>query len=690
MLEIRDLSIKYRAAGGQITTAVSDVNFRVNAGESLGLVGESGAGKSSIALAVIGLHNKSSTSVTGSIRLNETEILECDESTLQAIRGLQVGTIFQDPSTSLNPLIKIGVQICTVLRSHNASMLRQEAREEAVKLLTMVRLADPGLQLQRYPHELSGGMRQRVMVAIALANRPQLLLADEPSTALDVTVQAQLFDIFANYQREHDLAQLLITHDLDLVMERCDRVAVMYAGRIVEIGDVEQVLSSPQHPYTAALLECRPDISKLGERLPELPGNPASFDSDRIGCSFAARCRLSDIRFGCTSEIPTLSSDYDGQSASACHRSSEMPSAYHAALSIVGRSDSSSVDKELSDVERPEDEPHDGGISVRNVSKAYWVGPFGRRRQLWAVSGVSFDIGIGETFAIVGESGCGKSTIGRIVAGLIPPTSGNVSRPTSSSVESRRLGKSRSERQAQIVFQDPFSSLDPKMSIAEIIAEPLRVNTTESRSSRLTLALSLMDSVGLDASLAERLAKNLSGGQQQRVGIARALALGTPLLVLDEAVSALDVSTQAQILNLLRDLQEQRKTSFLLISHDLGVVSQFADRIAVMYLGKIVEQGAARAVIEDPQHPYTQALISAIPRPRSAARRLEATLQGEVPSPLDVASGCAFRSRCWKAKEVCSNDVPTLVPLMREALSVSTTVACFFPGPELSVEAVDG
>jgi peptide/nickel transport system ATP-binding protein len=672
LLEITGLHISIPTEGGLIE-AVRGVSFALRAGETIGVVGESGSGKTMLALSVLGLL-PGAAQVTGSVRLDGSELLSCTAAQWRGIRGARVAMVFQDPMTALNPMYNVGWQVAEGIRLHHP-VSRPAAWRRAVELLDLVGLPEPGQVARRFPHELSGGMRQRVVIAMAIANEPELLIADEPTTALDVTVQAQILDTLRSIRQETGAAMILISHDLGVVAGVADRVLVMYAGRAVEVGAVDDVFRDPRMPYTAGLLASLPDLGQRRDGLVSIGGTPPSGTGYGPGCAFAPRC---PVAAEICAEQPALTAVGPSHVA-ACHFAAG-PAGGPAAgagfpLALAwgqgGRAEPAGAAPAA-------DGNGDGGdvvVSVRNLTKHFRVrgAQFRSTATLQAVSGVDLDLRAGRCLALVGESGCGKSTLARLLLRLEEPTAGSIK------LDGRELtGLGDSELRAirpqiQMVFQDPYSSLNPRLSVGEIVGEPLTVHKIPDRT---RLIRELLASVGLDPAAGVRFPGEFSGGQRQRIGIARALALEPRTLVLDEPVSALDVSIQASILNLLRDLQRKRNMAYLFIAHDLAVVRQVADDVAVMYLGGIVEEGPADLIYQRPAHPYTTALLSAVPipdPPRERGRQ-RILLQGEVPSPVHPPSGCRFRTRCWKADDRCAQEVPAL-----RSTGGGHRVACHYP-----------
>jgi peptide/nickel transport system ATP-binding protein len=669
LLEISDLAVSIPTESGTIE-AVRGISLAIGRGETLGVVGESGSGKTMLALAIMGLLPRTAL-VSGSVQLEGTELLGSTAAEWHNIRGSRVAMVFQDPMTALNPMYTVGWQVAECVLLHR-KVSRRAAMSRAIELLDAVGLPEPARMASRYPHQLSGGMRQRVVIAIAIANEPELLIADEPTTALDVTVQAQILDLLTSVRQQSSAAMILITHDLGVVAGVADRVLVMYAGRAAEVGVVDDVFATPGMPYTAGLLASLPSLHHRSERLPAIPGTPPTGFGYGPGCAFAPRCplaaepcaaqpALTDIGAGHVAACHFASQEAGGQAATALQQPiAHDPQEGNGAEPHPGADDSTVV------------------LSVKNLSKHFKVRgtTFRSVATVQAVSGVDLELRAGRCLALVGESGCGKSTLARLLMRLEDPTTGTITLNGRdvTTLSDNELRATR--RDMQMVFQDPYSSLNPRLSVGEIVGEPLTVHKIPNRAERVR---ELLLSVGLDPVAGVRFPGEFSGGQRQRIGIARALALDPQALVLDEPVSALDVSIQASVLNMLRDMQRKRNMAYLFIAHDLSVVRQVADDIAVMYLGKIVEQGPADLVYRRPAHPYTTALLSAVPIPDPAAERSRERilLHGEVPSPVNPPSGCRFRTRCWKADSRCADEPPPLHLI--DGDGGKHLVACHYP-----------
>ena len=671
LLEVTDLRVSFPSEDGRVN-AVRGVNLTVGRGEVLALVGESGSGKSVTSTAVMGLLDESAQ-ISGSVRLHGTELLGRDDDYMSKIRGTQLSMVFQDPLSALTPVYTVGAQIVEALQIHNPKMDRRRAWDRAVELLELVGIPNPEVRARAYPHEFSGGMRQRAVIAIAIANDPNLIIADEPTTALDVTIQAQILDVLRTAQKETGAGVIMITHDLGVVAGMADRVAVMYAGRIVEAGDVDDIFYRSRMPYTIGLLGSLPRLdAKKDSALATLEGNPPSLLDLPAGCPFAPRCPMAveECLAGEPDLLPVRDADDTanavagppaaGAQYSACRRMKEIERENLDYTDIFPVPTLKTPDSlTLPHSERTE------VVRATDLVKEFPLmkGAVFKRRvgTVHAVDGISFDVREGETLAIVGESGCGKTTTLMEVLGLQAPQRGRIVVLGKDTASMGRADRRAVRRDLQIVFQDPMASLDPRQPIFDIIAEPLRANGWR-RADIAPRVDELMELVGLEPSHANRYPRNFSGGQRQRIGIARALALEPKLLVLDEPVSALDVSIQAGVINLLDELRATLGLSYLFVAHDLSVVRHIADRVAVMYLGKIVEVGDVDAIFDAPAHPYTQALLSAIPIPDPAKERGRSRiiLEGDLPSPANPPSGCRFRTRCQVFKNVLTEDQRSL------------------------------
>ncbi|HEX5421184.1 MAG TPA: dipeptide ABC transporter ATP-binding protein [Gammaproteobacteria bacterium] len=646
VLSVRDLHVTFSSEAGPVR-AVRGVSYDLAPGRTLGIVGESGSGKSVSALAVMGLLPETA-GIRGSVLLHGRELIGLGDKALSKIRGRNIGMIFQDPLSALTPVLSIGQQLAEGLDVHQ-DLTREQVRERSIELLDLVGIPDPASRLKSYPHEFSGGMRQRVMIAIAIANRPEVIIADEPTTALDVTIQAQVLDTLRAAQRETGAAVVMITHDLGVIAGLADDVLVMYAGRPVERGTADDIFYRPTMPYTMGLLAAvpRPDQSKAARLVP-IEGQPPSLVDLPPGCPFAPRCPMVQDR--CLErEPPLITHRAENGHPAACVRAGEIET------QDLTYSDVFPVPPELpsvfAGVPREQREPV---LEVENLKRYFPLtsGGFLRRTvgTVKAVDGVTFDIREGETLALVGESGCGKTTTLLEIMRLKAPAEGHIRLLGRDVAELKGRGEHMEVRKdLQIVFQDPLASLDPRMPVYDVLAEPLQTQSWKKAAINERIA-ELMRLVGLNPDHVDRFPEQFSGGQRQRIAIARALAVQPKLIVLDEPVSSLDVSIQAGIINLLEDIQAKLGVSYLFVAHDLSVVRHIADRIAVMYLGRVIELGDVEQVFSHPSHPYTRALLSAVPIPdpeRERRRQDERTLlSGDLPSAKTEITGCRFRTRC--------------------------------------------
>jgi glutathione transport system ATP-binding protein len=658
LLEVQGLSVTFRTRDGDVR-AVRDLTFGLGRGETLGIVGESGSGKSTVALAVLGLLPRNAA-VTGSVRSEGRELLGLTEQDLTRVRGSVIAYVPQDPLSSLNPAFTVGWQVAETIWTRR-QVSKEAANRRAVELLQAVGIPRAAEQAGRYPHEFSGGMRQRVVIAIAMANDPDVIIADEPTTALDVTIQAQVLEALRAARAQTGASMILITHDLGVVAGMADRVMVMYAGKPVETGPVDEIFFRSRMPYTLGLLGSLPRLdADSSAPLRPIPGAPPSLINLPPGCPFAPRCPVAIER--CVAEEPVLLA-VAPQHSTACHRSGELTAG--APLFAV---EDPYAERATVPAAPPPARAADGQpvIGVTDLVKHYPItsGRLVRHRigETHAVCGVSLELREHETLGLVGESGCGKSTAARSILQLLPATAGSVTFEGEELTTQTRRQLRPLRQHVQVVFQDPYASLDPRMPVGDIVAEPLHVHQRWHHRTGPARVAELFRLVGLNPEHRNRYPHEFSGGQRQRVGIARALALEPKVLVLDEPVSALDVSIQAGVVNLLEDLQDRLGLSYLFIAHDLSVVRHICDRVAVMYLGKIVETGTRSQVYDAPSHPYTQALLSAVPVPDPGVerRRRRILLTGDVPSAAAPPSGCRFRTRCWKAQGICATEEPAL------------------------------
>ncbi len=679
VLSVQSLRTEFRMRTATVV-AVDGVSFDIDEGECVGIVGESGCGKSTTGLSIMRLLPNNGHVTAGTVHLLGRDLATLDERQMRQVRGDEVALIPQDPMTSLNPTMTIGRQIAEGVRLHR-DVTKSQARQRVLEVLGLVEMPRPAERLDQYPHELSGGLRQRVMIAMALACEPKLLIADEPTTALDVTIQAQILDLIDDLRDRLKMAVMLITHDMGVIAGRTDRVVVMYAGRVAEEADTAELFSRMRHPYSEALLASVPRLeSTEGGRLRSIPGLPPDLSKAHTECRFSPRCLYATDE--CRTHEPPL--EDAGSTTAHVHRFACFHPRHHdetaAPVEIAatagtpsGRGEPGAPARSMQDVAVL--------VEVAHLVREFPVlagGVFRRATgTVKAVSGVSFDVREGETFGLVGESGCGKTTVGRLMVALDRPQHGSV-RYRSEDIH-RLHGRvlRRRRRDLQLMFQDPYASLDPRMRVGTIIREPLKVQGVGTPAEQRQRVRFLLGEVGLSPEAAERYPHEFSGGQRQRIGLARALALEPRLIVADEPVSALDVSIQAQILNLMKDLQERHQLTYVMISHDLAVVRYMADTIGVMYLGKLVELGPASRVYGSPAHPYTRGLLDAVPVPEVGhlqRTRGKTAVRGELPSAVDPPSGCRFRTRCPAAQDVCAEVEPPL-----DDFGGGHVAACHFP-----------
>jgi oligopeptide/dipeptide ABC transporter ATP-binding protein len=754
VLDIQNLSTHIKLTSS-VVQAVGNIDLQIEAGETLGIVGESGCGKSMTGLSIMGLLPPGGSIVNGSIKLDGRELVGLKQEDLRRLRGNEVAMIFQDPLTSLDPTKSIGYQVSEPVRLHRGAS-KSEALDRAVEVLGLVGLPRPKERLSDYPHQLSGGLRQRVMIAMALACEPKLLIADEPTTALDVTIQAQILTLLKDLKDRLGMAMLLITHDMGVIAGHADRVNVMYAGRVVETAEAATLFDHMHHPYTQALLASIPQLDQDARKaLHAIPGLPPDLSHPPQGCRFAARCTRASEK--CVAEEPSLAGKTFDHRFSCWH-----PVDGPLTLAIIGvggpdavstglvTADSVSMDQAaagdkvglVADAPLPDAaqeqqqeqewetavgatadgtetpaEPavveevvvvaaglevtEDGRLEVaerkievkaangngaapllelHNLVKEFPItaGAILQRKvaSVKAVSDVSFAVPAGTTFGLVGESGCGKTTIGKLIVALEKPSSGEITLNGEDVSKLHRADLRRKRRDLQLMFQDPQSSLDPRMRVGTIIAEPLAVQHLGSKKAQRDRVFELLSEVGLPRNAVERYPHEFSGGQRQRIGLARALTVNPKLIVADEPVSALDVSIRAQVLNLMKRLQASHGLTYVVISHDLAVVKYMADRIGVMYLGKLVELGSGDDIYERAAHPYTAGLLATIPVPNPTLERAKtgAAIKGELPSPVNPPSGCRFRTRCQFAQERCAAEEPPL-----RSFGPGHLAACHFP-----------
>ncbi|WP_041656126.1 dipeptide ABC transporter ATP-binding protein [Azoarcus sp. KH32C] len=651
LVEVEELRVRI-GAGDLPVRPVDGVGFSIAAGETFALLGESGCGKSMTALALLRLLPDGGRVDGGRVRFGGVELLAQTEAQMRDVRGRRIGMIFQEPSTSLNPVMTVMAQIGEVLDRHRG-LHGAAARLEALRLLESVGIPDAERRLDDYPFQFSGGMKQRVMIAMALAGEPELLIADEPTTALDVTIQAQVLDLLAKLQAERGMGMLLITHDLGVVAKMAHRIGVMYAGELVETASRSDFFRRPLHPYSRKLFAALPTEGQRGHRLSALPGHVPPLDRGFVGCRFADRCPQVFER--CHGEAPAWH-QLEAQEV-RCHLyepGSERDADVPTGASSARFDEAASGSRPVLDVRQLKVHfPVRKGLLKREVA------------SIKAVDGISLQVMPGRTLALVGESGCGKTTAGKAILKLIAPTDGEVLLDGKRLAELSGSALREARREFQMIFQDPFASLNPRMRVGEIIEEGMvALGVERDAQSRTRRVESLLQRVGLRSEMKLRYPHEFSGGQRQRIAIARALAVSPKLIICDEPTSALDVSVQAQILNLMRDLQSELGLAYLFITHNLGVVSWLAHDVAVMYLGRIVERGPVDAVLGAPAHPYTSALLAAVPNierdqpiTASGASRTGGGAE-DLPSPLRPPAGCHFNPRCPRATDICRKQYP--------------------------------
>jgi peptide/nickel transport system ATP-binding protein len=652
ILEITNLSISFFTRLREIP-AVMDFSCTVMAGEAMGLVGESGCGKSTVALAVMRDLGKNGKIVAGSIKFKGRELTTMNEEELRHLRGSEIAMIYQEPMASLNPAMKIGAQLIEVPMIHQG-MERAEAWALARQIVADVRLPDPDRIMNSYPHQLSGGQQQRIVIAMALMSKPALLILDEPTTALDVTVEAGIVDLVKDLGEKYGTSMLFISHNLGLILDVCDRLCVMYSGEAVETGDVAEVFENMRHPYTQALFRSipLPGADKNTHPLVAIPGNFPLPHERPTGCNFGPRCDYYKDGLCNVGEIPMAAVPDTSRHESRCLRFTEID--WNAPLVAPKVFEKTPVGKVV--------------LKLENLKKYYSVssGAFGggTTKVVKANETLSFEAREGETLAIVGESGCGKSTFAKVLMGLETATSGNIML-FDENVQDTPIEKRNTDTvsQVQMVFQNPFDTLNPSMTVGRQIIRALEIfqqgNSDAERNARM---LELLDLVKLPRAFADRMPRQLSGGQKQRVGIARAFAGGAKVVVADEPVSALDVSVQAAVTDLLMEIQRENRTTLLFISHDLSIVRYLSDRVMVMYLGHVVEMGTTDQVFSPPYHPYTEALLSAVPIADTRVERKRIVLEGDIPSAMNPPPGCPFQTRCrWKSQVpggLCDTEMP--------------------------------
>jgi peptide/nickel transport system ATP-binding protein len=637
LLEVDSLSVGYTRRG-RLLDVLREVSFSIRSGQAYGLVGESGCGKSTVAMALMSYLAENAKVTGGRVGFQGEDLLEASHSSLRSVRGNKLAMVYQEVGSSLNPSMRIGPQVAEVYRYHSA-MGRKEAHEAALKMLARVQLSDPEAIAGRYPHQLSGGQQQRVSIAMALATDPALLVMDEPTTGLDATVEAEVLDLVQTLRAELNTAILLISHNLGVVARVCDRVGVLYAGKIIEEGDAQEVLNSPRHPYTLGLVRCVPrsDMRKHSRRLEPIKGSLPAPGAQLHPCLYFDRCPIAQPR--CDAEAPQLLPIGDGHTV-RCHFHERVPDIAAAPETVNTPAPA---------------EPGPTLLEVKDVRKTYKT----RDGELGAVAGVTLDVRKGEVLGIVGESGSGKSSLAKCLVGLVDVSDGEITFDGATVSAGSRSRHREMRRALQMVFQDPDTALNPRRTVKGVLQRSLRRLGGQTAQARNATVLDLAGQVRLEERHLSARPQALSGGLKQRVAIAAAFAGAPELVVCDEPVSALDVSVQAAILNLLADLQARQGVSYVLISHDLGVVRYLSDRIAVMYLGQIVETGPAERVFSPPHHPYTEALASAIPRLETGPTRSRIRLSGAIPSAASPPAGCRFHTRCHRCLgEICRTQEP--------------------------------
>ncbi|MCA9942207.1 MAG: ABC transporter ATP-binding protein [Ardenticatenaceae bacterium] len=659
VLKVEDVAVAYKVRGGEIE-AVQNVSFDIRRGESFGIVGESGCGKSTMAWAIVNFLGSNGYVKRGSIKFQGQELVGKSGEELRQLRGDQIAMVFQDPMQALNPSMTLGNQMKEVLTVHRG-ISEQEAADRCVDMLERVYMPDAANVMKRYPHQISGGQQQRVVIAMALLNNPALLIMDEPTTALDVTVEAAVLDLIAELRRDFDTAIMYITHNLGVVARVCTRVGVMYAGEMVERAEIQQLFKEPQHPYTQGLIRCVPKLGadKAGSVLYPIRGRVPPPNNRPMGCMYSPRCDYAQDR--CHDERPQLRLMENG-TAVRCHFAEEIdPSQWIPTEDIKPAATTVQTNGKEENL-----------IEVQNLKKYYEVQGsslkdvlgLGEPRYVKAVENASFAVKKGKTLGVVGESGCGKSTLIKTLIGLEDSTSGDATFMGFDITGDLETRNEKLIQELQMVFQNPDSTMNPSYTVGQQIGRPMERFGTVPKDQIRREVIKLLEAMRLGENYYDRLPRQLSGGEKQRVGIARALASRPDLVLCDEPVSALDVSVQAALLNLLLEVQDEYKTTMIFIAHDLSVVRFFSDDVAVMYLGQIMEIGPAEAIYAPPYHPYTEALLSAVPIPDPTAKQKHIRLDGSVPSAINPPSGCRFHTRCPRREmlpdggKICEQEIP--------------------------------
>lgn len=650
LLEVKNLKTYFYTKEG-IAKAVDGIDFEIYPRETLGIVGESGCGKSVTSLSIMGLidHPKGRI-VEGEINFNNQNLIRLKKSEMLKIRCNDISMIFQDPMSSLNPVYTVGQQISEPIMLHK-HINKKEATKQSIAILKELGIPLSEKLINEYPYQLSGGMRQRVMIAIALSCDPQLVIADEPTTSLDVTIQAQILDLMISLKEKHNMSIIMVSHDLGVIAEISDRVVIMYAGKIMEYTDVKTLFRDPKHPYTLGLMHSIPWINKEVECLYCIHGAIPNIFNLPTGCKFHPRCPLADEK--CRTEEPEIKEIDPGHKVRCWHykQMGKLKENNAHAESIESLKINQLVSKKKL-------------LEIKNLKKYFPIksGLFRKTTgYVKAVDGISFDTKEGEILGIVGESGCGKTTTGRTILNLIPATSGEIWFNGKNIIDFDKKEMRRLRKIIQIIFQDPYSSLNPRMTVADIVGEPLYIHKiVKNKKERRQKVEEILNKLGLGLEDMDRYPHEFSGGQRQRIGIARTIAVGAKLIIADEPVSALDVSIQAQIINLLKDLRLDFGLTILFIAHDLSVIKHISDRVVIMYLGKIVELANKKELFANPLHPYTRALLSAIPIPDPTKKHSRIILKGDVPSSINPPSGCCFHTRCSEMMDICNKEEPEL------------------------------
>jgi len=633
----------------KVIKAVDGVDFSIRENEILGVVGESGAGKSVTAFSILRLLPTPPCKISGEVYFKGTDLLKLSEEDMQKVRGKEISIIFQEPMTSLNPVLTIGDQIAESIHLHQ-KLDKRKAREKAVEMLRLVKIPEPSRRAKEYPHQMSGGMKQRAMIAMALSSNPSLLIADEPTTALDVTIQKQILYLIKDLQGKLGTSVLFITHNLGVIAEIADKVVVMYAGKVLEYAPVNEIFFQPGHPYTLLLLKSIPKLDTPRDvQLEIIPGRVPNPTALPQGCVFHPRCPFAEEI--CKEREPPLVK-LGNDHLTRCWRYEQIKEMRTKKTKLV------------TSLKNQGKVSENYLLSVKNLTKYFRIrGNLLKKekRYIRAVERVNFSLKQGEVLGLVGESGCGKTTLGMCILRLIEPTGGEVLFQDKNITQLKEKELIEMRKDMQIIFQDPYGSLNPRMKIRDIIGEPLLIHKlVKNKREKEAKIIKLLEEVGLDSTYTNKYPHELSGGQRQRIAIARALAVSPKFIICDEPVSSLDVSIQAQIINLLEDLKVHLSLTYLFISHDLSVVKHISDRIAIMYLGKIVEIADSEKICSSPKHPYTKALISSVPIPNPDLKHEHVPLTGEIPSPINIPSGCRFHTRCPYAKEKCKNNEPEL------------------------------